>query len=247
MTVVWVSKHVIKPLDTADTLVREYRLSSWSAIVDIDANRNCRAELSDPDNLPSGTTIDIPPNAGHLVKDRLYCLHRLGPLLRHHFAAMQREAELVLRQALCHSGGAAGNGNKNCITDPVKALLLLSDQVAKGIDALAEHASPLVTVCVGMAQTHVVQDYDRKAAGTAGDPLCGLYWALTPAKLKLWRRIWDRGTHEAKWSGLDPDAAWIVSQQYLTTIRSLVLQQLDTRIREAQNLERRLFAEQGRS
>ena len=55
--------------------------------------------------------------------------------------------------------------------------------------------------------------------------------------------MWDRDFWQARWSGVGPDDAWTRAFQYKVTIRSIVVQQVDSRIRETQSLERRLRAE----
>lgn len=236
MSITFVSRHIVKPGDTVDSLLRDYRLSCRSALSDIKANSDCRDILMSADDLPPGLPINIPPNAALLVKERTYILHRLLPKVRGEFARLREASETCLKPVILGHDGADSAGR-------IEALNELAAATLEAIDRVAEDAWPLVGVCVGMSQTHVGEEYDRLAAGTTNDALCGLYWALTPMKLGVWREAWNADTHTAKWRGHDPDSAWSASARYLTTVESLVVQQLDTRIREAQSLERRLLGE----
>lgn len=236
MSIHYLSAHKVRAGDTLESLVARYRLSSPRAITDIPANKPVRARLIGSSDLPPGLMIRIAPNAGQLVKERLYLLHALRPAFLAHFDELESlhvELEAALRDA-----GAP--------LDCARAWTVvgrLQDAVLTAIDSIALRAAPLVDICRGMAHTHVAEDTDHAAVSSAQDSHCGLYWSLSPATLELWRDMWALSLWLDKWQDQASDRAWLLATRYLNTVRSIVVQQVDRRIREAQKLERSLMQE----
>jgi len=237
MSIKFLSRHVAKPGDTLESLVSEYRLSSWRAIADIQANLPLRGQLVIRGTLPLGLMISIPPNAGELLKERLYLLHRVRPAFLAHFDGQALQAEQILGASLLNARAP------DEAEGVAEVLAAMQKEVDLTIEDLARQTWPLVSICVGMTHTHVAERIDQLAAGTLSDSLCGLYWAISPPILGLWQQLWELDTWVGKWQGLDSGAAWQRVQQFQNTVRSLVVQQIDKRIRDAQKLERDLFQE----
>lgn len=237
MSIRFLSMHVAKPGDTLESLVSEYRLSSWRAIADIQSNVSLRGKLVVRGTLPVGLMVNIPPNAGNLLKERLHLLHKVRPVFLAHFDRQALHAEQTLCASLLNAR----------LPDEVEGvaadLAAMQNEVDTVIEDLACETWPLVSICVGMTHTHVADRTDKMAAGTVSDSLCGLYWAISPPILGLWQQLWDLDMWLGKWQGRDPDAASQLVQQFQNTVRSLVVQQIDKRIREAQRLERDLHQE----
>lgn len=231
MSIGFLSRHVTKANDTLESLVSEYRLSSWRAIADIAANKTCRPQLLIRGELPIGLMISIPPNANDLVKERLYLLHRLRPSFLAHFDALALQVEQQLRPLLL------GTKEPQDSADIAAVLATMQGEVNKAVEELGRHAWPLVSICVGMSHTHVSERVDHLAAGTVGDPLCGLYWAISPPVLNLWQQLCARETWQDRWRDCDADTACQRVYQYHNTVRSLVVQKIDQQIRKAQKLE----------
>jgi hypothetical protein len=237
MSIKFLSRHVAKPGDTLESLVSEYRLSSWRAIADIEANLPVRGQLVIRGTLPLGLMVSIPPNASELLKERLYLLHRVRPAFLAHFDGQALQVEQDLVKSLLKAGAPEEAEGM------AELLAALQKEVDLTIEDLAHQTWPLVSICVGMTHTHVAERIDILAAGTLSDSLCGLYWAISPPILGLWQQLWDMDTWLGKWRGRDPAAASQLVQQFQNTVRSLVVQQIDQRIREAQKLERDLHQE----
>lgn len=240
MSVRYLSKHIVTSEDTVESLVRNYRLSSWRAVIDIDSNRSITGMLPDSGSLPEGLTINIPPQADALLKERLYVLHRIRPGFLRHFDSQLESAERDLRSLLL-SVGELGD-----ISGVESVMATMDKEVNQAVDDLAGQSWPLVSLSVGMSHTHVAERTDRMAAGTVGDPLCGLYWAISPPVLGLWRGLWFLDSWIFRWQGRTPEDAWTVVRQHHNTVRSLVVQQVDLRIKEAQRIQQTLQRERGR-
>ncbi|MDH3349940.1 MAG: hypothetical protein OEM51_00215 [Gammaproteobacteria bacterium] len=229
--------HIVQSGDSRESIVARYRLSSWRAVTEISPNIALRELTESHDDLPVGLLIHIPPNAPELARERLYGLHSFRPEIMVHFDAMQELCNTELR------------GPVLAAADPLEseeirqALARLHSYVAEATDILARNTSPLIQVCQGMIHTHVAERTDHAVVNAGGDPLRGLYWAVTPSVLELWKNMWAPGTWAAKWRSVASKAAWEQATQYATTIRSLVVQQIDRRIREAMALERALRLE----
>jgi hypothetical protein len=234
MTARQLSAHVVANGDTVDYIVSHYGLSSSAALRDIPANQSLKSHLSADGPLPAGLLIYIPPRAGLLVRNRLYCLQSIRPGFIAHFDDCRQRLEDDVAPAVLK---ARKPGD-----DPaVHALLMELCQVAgESIEAISRAAQPLIPVCQGLVLTHVADDTDHAVAGAADDPLCSLYWCITPPLLEFWRGFWEPSAWREKWQDRTPEAAFQLQQQQLNTLSSLVVQQVDQRIRNAQILENAL-------
>ena len=239
MSIKYLSAHTIQIGDTVESLVSQYRLSSWRAIADSPANTALRSKLSDQSDLPIGLIISIPPNAAELSMERIYALNRLRPECLKHFDQLQESAETDLRQAILVVESLADSGEVRHV------LIALRANVEDAIRDIAERASALVPICKGMAYTHAAQPTDRAAAECATDPRSGLYWALSPDVLAQWAGMWEQDLWMAKWQDLDVQSAWKATGRHLNMVRSIVIQQIDQRIRETLTLQRQLRGESG--
>jgi hypothetical protein len=77
--------HIASGDDSLDSLVKDYRLSSVRAILEIEANRHLLEEMPRTGNLPLGMRVNIPPNAIQLVTERARKLEHVRPLFLSHF------------------------------------------------------------------------------------------------------------------------------------------------------------------
>jgi hypothetical protein len=239
MSIKFVSAHTVAPGDTAESIVGQYRLSSWLAVTDMPANEASRPVLLSQGDLPPGLQLSIPPNAAHLARERLQLLHRIMPKFNAHFAELRGYSESALQSAVL----AARNPAESATV--ATELANLRDRVAESVRLLAHAAEPLVGICQGMAHTHMAQSMDHAAVQAAGDSLCGLYGAISPPRLQLWQNMWAEDVWADKWCDEEPQSAWQLATQYLTTVQSLVVQHLDQRLRETQAMERKLQSEAG--
>jgi len=239
MSIKFVSAHTVAPGDSAESIVGRYKLSSWLAVIDMPANEASRSQLPSHGDLPAGLLLNIPPNAAHLARERLHLLHRITPGFHAHFAELRSYSESALRSAVLATQNPAESAAV------ATELANLGDRVAASVALLAHAAEPLLAICQGMAHTHIAQPMDHAAVQAAGDSLCGLYWAISPPRLQLWQNMWAEDLWADKWCNEEPQAAWQLATQYLTTVQSLVVQHLDQRLRETQAMERKLQREAG--
>lgn len=237
MTIKFSSIHTTREGDTLEALVEQYRLSSERALLEIAPNEALRNRLQGNEALPAGLVIHIPPNAVDLVRERLYRLHEIRPVLLSHFDTMRDVAESDLRPVLAGTPAPADS------RDAFDVLVKLAEYVTESVSTMAANTRSLVDIGAGLSHTHVATDMDRAVAEAAQDPRCGLYWSVTPPVLSQWETMWDQDLWQARWDGAGSDDAWNSASQHKVTIRSIVVQQVDMRIREAQSLERQLRAE----
>ena len=231
------SAHTMQDGDTIASLVVRYRLSSNRAIVECPANVALLSKLSDPDRPPAGFILHIPPSVSDLARDRIYVLNRLKPACLEHFDKLQAFADSELQPAL---SAVEALLESQVVRQTLSALRV---EVEEAIAAIAGQALPLAAMCKGMACTHLAQPIDRAVTESAADPRCGLYWAVSPDALALWSGMWSEELWMARWQGHDNQSNWEKTCQYLNTVRSLVIQQIDQRIRDALALQRQLHAE----
>jgi hypothetical protein len=239
MSIKYLSAHTVQDGDTIESLVSQYRLSSWQAIAESPANNALRSMLSDQRDLPIGLVINIPPGAADLSRERIYGLNRLKPECLKHFDQLQESADTDLQQAVLVAESLADSHEVR------QVLFALRADVEAAIRELAERALPLVLICKGMAYTHVAQPADHAVSERATDPRNGLYWALSPDALALWGGMWEEDLWMAKWQDLDMRSAWEATSRHLHLVRSVVVQQIDQRLRETLSLQRQLRAEFG--
>lgn len=238
MTIRYTSVHITDGDDTLISLARDYQLSSARAILDIQENRHLLEQLPRNGKLPEGLKISIPPNAIRLVTERTYKLQQVRPLFLSHFNTLRQIVHADLSLALQESDAPL---------ESEKVLRLLGElnaYVDNEIQSIAAHSADLVGIADAMSRTHVAAERDHAAAHARQDPLCSLYWALTPGILEQWQLLWTTPTWEHKWQGLTGDAALPSALQMLNTTETLVIHQLDARLREAYNLKQSLLAEQ---
>jgi hypothetical protein len=229
--------HIADGDDSLESLARDYRLSSVRAIIEIDANRGLLEKLPRIGNLPDGMRVNIPPNAMQLATERTRTLQQVRPLFLSHFNTLRKivseNLDAVLRPA-------------DTPLESKEVLRLLGELQAfvdKEIRTIASHAADLVEIAEAMSMTHVAEERDRQAARARQDPLCSLYWALTPVVLEQWQQLWAVATWERKWQGQDGPAALLKTERMLNTIETLVIHQLDARLRETYRLNQSLLAE----
>ncbi len=235
MTIRHTSLYTTSDGDTLQAIVEQYRLYSERALLEIEANASIRERLQSGGALPAGLTVHIPPNAIDLVRDRQYRLHEIRSGLLSHFNTMLDIAEAELKTALKKATVPAES------REVTNVLERLAGYVTEGVSTSAADARPLADIAAGMSLTHAATDMDRAAAGAPNDPRCGLYWAVTPPILEQWESMWATDLWQARWGGgAGADDPWGSASQYKVTIRSIVVQQIDARIREAQALEREL-------
>lgn len=234
MSIKYLSAHEIAAADTNETIVRQYRLSSWEAIRGIPANRALGTKLPDSGPLPVGLVISIPPNAIFMAKERIYALNEIRPMILRHFEAIRGAADDVLLAAI---SGARRPADSEQVG---QVLLQLHQEVATATATISRRAKKLVDICKAMCHTHVGDSFDFAARDAAHDPKCGLYWALRPDTVALWEGMWVTSLWRERWRGKSGDDAWVNASNYLNTIASIVTQNVDRRLREALALERRL-------
>jgi hypothetical protein len=241
MTAGQLGAHVVETGDSLAGIVGRYNLSSEMALLEAPANRPLRPVLENSGPLPEGLLVYIPPRAVLLVRDRIYCLQRLRQRLYRHFDSLRESAAADLIPAI------RASDLSRVRTEFSVPFRLLEKTVSSMVEEAAEMAWPLVGISQAMVNTHVAEPTDHAVVNAANDPLCPLYWAVTPPMLEFWTDFWSIGRWAKNWQDKDgPRAARLLSQQ-LNTLGSLVLQQIDKRIRDAQALENRLRFEKRRS
>jgi hypothetical protein len=230
--------HIASGDDSLDSLVKDYRLSSVRAILEIEANRHLLEEMPRTGNLPLGMRVNIPPNAIQLVTERARKLEHVRPLFLSHFDALRQIVSANLATALQATDlPLASDDVRNSLAE-------LNEYVDKEILSIASHSAELVVIAEAMSKTHVSEERDHGAVRARHDPLCSLYWALTPEILEQWQLLWAMETWEQLWREKSGEAALERSLQVVNTIGSLVIQQLDNRLRTAHALKESLLAEQ---
>lgn len=239
MSVTFVSKHEIGRYDTVESICSSYGIS-WSAIFDSPANKKIRHQLPPSGKISTGLLISIPPRAGQLVKNRLYELRRIRGDVLDHFHGLFAAIEKTILPMLGEESLSEIN------SDIAVALKDLDCRVRAEIDQLVINAGPLAQICIGMSETHVSTNDDARVMHMIGDPRCGMLWAVSGEKLALWSGMWERAVWEDRLFGQSDRSASDQVRQYLNTVYSLVVQELDNKIRTDQALERTLLAENPR-
>lgn len=230
--------HIASGDDSLESLVKDYRLSSVRAILDIDANRHLLEEIPRTGNLPLGMRVNIPPNAIQLVTERTRKLEQVRPLFLSHFDALRRIVSANLAAALQATDVPLASD------DVRNSLAELKEYVDKEILSIASHSADLVVIAEAMSKTHVSEERDYGAVRARHDPLCSLYWALTPEVLEQWQLLWAIATWEQQWHEKSDEAALEKTLQMVNTVGTLVIHQLDNRLRTAFTLKQSLLAEQ---
>lgn len=236
MSIKFSTVYAAKAGDSLASIASAFRLSSHRALSGIPAN----AGLGNPAPgaaLRPGTKVHVPPNAFELLKERIYALHAIRPMLETHFNEQHAHASReVIDGALV----------QRVPSEPAEAepvLAGLRGMVADAVGAAARASAPLAHIGLGMCETHVATSNDRSIPGSTVGELTGLYWLLSGNYVGAWSNMWDTDLWVGKWSGRDAPTAARLVLQHINTIRSVVVQQLDARLRESLALERQLRCE----
>jgi hypothetical protein len=223
--------------ETLDSLVAAYRLSSVAAILDTQCNASIRSILAKGGELPVDLIIHIPPNAEDILRRRLQELNQLKPVLLAHFDTQQ---ELVIAELL----PVLANDVSPFCSDEVSAVLQNLEEFSQNArDRIDASSTIFVELGSAMSLTHVATRDDHALASASGNPAFGLTWAVSNHGLSAWNSLWTRDVMESKWGSgsSDTDARNILA--LMMTIRSLVVQSVDRRIRESFSLQQKLQAE----
>lgn len=239
MSIRYVNIHVVKEGDTLDSLVRDYRLSSRKAIVAVKPNLGIAEQLGRRDDLPPGLHVHIPPNAIELTMERVYKLQEIRPVLLAHFEAQRQLAMDDLRATVLAAGRPAESA------DVQQALDALETFVSREVERIAANFADFVSLAMAMTTTHVATARDKAVEGSASDPMCSLYWVLSPPVLAQWREAWGLELWRDKWGERQGAEAWQYLERYSNAVSSTVMQQMDQRMREALALKQRLLSESG--
>lgn len=229
--------HKVRAGTTLDSLVTEYRLSSIKAILDCPGNAAIRAQLSVDGDLQIDLFVEIPPNAHAVLKERMHLLNQLKPVLLAHFDTLRDLAESDLLPAL-------RNDSSPFQSEEVTLVLQnLGEFSQSAIDLLGANSVNFVELGKAMSMTHVATQQDSALAASSAYPLAGLDWAVSSHGLSAWQSMWTREVWDNKWGGQSSAAASQLTMQYITTVRSIVVQQTDRHFRESVLLQKQLQAE----
>lgn len=229
--------HVVRSGQTLASLVADYRLSSKAAILDSPGNAAIRAQLSVDGELAVDLFIQIPPNAYAVLKARMQLLNEMKPVLRAHFDTLRDLAESDLLPALRDAGPPFQSD------ELVSVLQNLGEFSERSIDQIGATATGFAELGKAMSLTHVSTSEDRALATTSGHPMAALSWAVSSNGLSAWQSMWARDLWDDKWEGESSAAAADLTMQYITTVRSIVVQNADRHFRESLLLQRRLQSE----
>ncbi len=235
----YLTVHRVQQGDTVASLTERYGLGCNRALTDIEANQRLNLAASPSTRLETGAVVQIPPDARQLVRNRIYALYALRPQIVTHFDDMQAQTEARVLPLLVDEIQAE-------IPERINTVLAeLGAELQSAIDRITESAQALVQICEALACTYVGDSDDRAAAGAIHDPMCGIAWSVTPAALDLWRNLWAAEMWFDKWSGKSPLDAQQTTARFVNTVRSIITQKIDQRLRDAQSLQRRLEADFG--
>ena len=229
--------HEVRSGQTLASLVADYRLSSKAAILDSPGNAAIRSQLSVEGELPVDLFVHIPPNAHDVLRERMRLLNELKPVLLAHFDTLRDLAESDLLPAL-------RNDSPSFLSDEVVSVLQnLGEFSQRAIDQIGALSIRFAELGKAMSLTHVATSQDAALAASSGHPMAGLTWAVSSNGLSAWQSMWTRDLWDDKWEGLSSDAAAQLTMQYITTVRSIVVQQADRNFRESLLLQERLQSE----
>lgn len=237
MSIRYLSPHRVQPGETVIALVEKFGLGCREALSEISSNRGLNLNASPEDALPAGCVIQIPPDARQLVRNRIYALHAFRPKVVSHFDIMQARMETQLLPLL------ADTRSVERIEKIGPQLELFEAEVQSQISGLSVLAQPLVPICEALSCTYVAENDDFAALNASQDPMCGMYWSVSPPALELWQGVWAIDLWADKWSEKDATESQRVTAQFLTTVRSIVTQKIDQRLRSAQSLQRKIEAD----
>jgi len=229
--------HEVRNGQTLASLVADYRLSSKAAILDSPGNAAIRSQLSVDGELPVNLFVQIPPNAHEVLRARMRLLTELKPVLLAHFDTLRDLAESELVPEL-------RNDSAPFQSDEVTSILRnLGEFSQRAIDQIGENSNSFVELGKAMSLTHVATSQDAALAASSGRTMAGLSWVVSSHGLSAWQSMWERDLWDDKWEGRSSDAAAQLTMQYITTVRSIVVQQGDRHYRESLFLQKRLQSE----
>lgn len=229
--------HEVRSGQTLASLVADYRLSSEAAILDCPGNAAIRSQLSVDGELPLDLFVQIPPHAYDVLAERMRLLNQLKPVLLAHFDTLRDLAESDLLPAL-------RNDSSPYQSEEVAVVLLnLGEFSQRAIDLLAVNSARFVELGQAMSMTHVATHQDSALAASSAYPMAGLDWAVSSQGLSAWQSMWTRDVWDGKWEGQSSAAASQLTMQYITTVRSIVVQQADRHFRESLLTQQRLQSE----
>jgi hypothetical protein len=229
--------HKVQGGQTLASLVAAYRLSSKAAILDSPGNVNIRPQLAVEGELPIDLFVHIPPNAAEILQERMRLANELKPVLLAHFDTLQELAETELLPALMEDTYPFHSDEVTSILQHLGEFSLLA------IDRIGENSTAFIELGKAMALTHVATADDRALAAASGYAEAGLSWAISPGGLSAWQSLWTREVWDGRWNRDSVEAAAQSTLQYITTVRSIVVQQVDRRFRESLRLLRQLREE----
>ena len=175
-------------------------------------------------------------DARRLLQDRIYALHELRHHVVAHFDEMQAQIEKRILPLL---------DSAPCDPESAEIAPLLEEFASTARTTIARMkvlSQSFVPVCTALAASEFGDREDELAAAHRSDPACGLLWCLTPGALDLWTDLWSPDIWSDRWAGKDAGQSQRETMQFFTTVRSIVTQKVDDRLRAAQQLQRRIAA-----
>lgn len=229
--------HKVRSGQTLASLIADYRLSSKAAILDSPGNAANRSDLAVDGELPVNLLVQIPPRAEDILQERMRLANELKPVLLAHFDTLRELAETDLLPSLME-------GISPFHSDRVSSVLQQLNEFSRlAIDRIGANTVRFIELGKAMSLTHVGTAEDRALAATSGYAMAGLDWAVSSRGLSAWQSMWERELWDNKWDSRSSEAAAESTLQYITTVRSIVVQQVDRHFRESLLLQKRLQAE----
>jgi hypothetical protein len=172
-----------------------------------------------------------------VLQARMHKLNELKPVLSTHFDTLQELTSANLLPALSNDTAPFQSAEVTSVLHDLEEFSRRSiDQIGANFKIFGEYGK-------AMSLTHVATPEDRQMAASSADTMAGLGWAISIAGLSAWYAMWERDLWSGKWESRSSDSAIQSTQQYITTVRSIVVQHVDRRFRESLLLQRRLQAE----
>lgn len=229
--------HTVREGETLDSLISDYRLSSGAAILDVERNASVRSQLEADGNLPVGLTVHIPPNAQDVLRRRVSKLNELRPVLLAHFDTLRALADAELFPAMREGAYPFDSDEINAVLGELEGFS------ATAIDRLSLSSDVFVELASAMSLTHVASRDDHELKASSGYRSAGLIWAISHDGIGGWEILWTRDFLDGRWNTDSPEAAMKATLVILTTIESVVVHEVDRRLRESFLLQQRLQAE----
>lgn len=217
--------HRTGPDESLHLVAAKFRLGSWRAVAFAPGNEHI-AGFDRLAALPPGTVLRIPPKAHDLLKERVYLLHRVRAALDREF---RTHHSLFVRDI-------ASGPLPEPLTDPavVRALLgNLQSSLEEVIEQTRAACCPFAFINSGLVITHLHNDGDLRRYVGGDDSIMGFYWLLEPPLVDAWSGMWSVDYWVSRWDGCDRETAVDRADKHLNVIRSKVLQQVDSRLRQA--------------